>query len=591
MKKNLFFGMLMAATVAFVGCSKEDSPNEAPAQKADTQSYLSVQVVPAHQTRTQSGGYVDGTEPENKVNSVDFYFFKADGSAFLLGTGVVDTNGNDGEVNAGAYQSNRYTVTNPKVTEKTGENIDEIVNAVLVIEHNVGNIPASMVAVLNSTAKYDGKSIAELKAITDLTTHTSNGFVMTNSVYVGADGAVAMETPITTDNIKLTANDAKNNPVEIYVERVAVRVAVKNSITDAGNGSYDVNEEITMQNGDKINAYAKIVAWDINTTADNSHLIKNIDPAWDFAWTWNMPADYRSYWATSLYGDTDATTNVTGGITKNFTWNGIPNSLDAVDYCLENTIEPKFMTATTADGTVYYDRVQSRVNNTKVLVKAQLVDAQDNDLKIANWYGQNYLESDLKAVIANALKTKLLAVTTDADAATYTPIKAEDIALRQGTGLNGEDSYKVYFEFSDAGAAKTWAFINDANAYENYEDVAAAEAALYDTEPAKVWNGMSYYFVNIEHLGATKATADGVANVTEGAAPTAGEYVKGYYGVVRNHAYEVEFTGITGLGTPVYNGGETIPWPVEPDETESFISAKINVLSWHLINQSVTLGE
>ena len=92
-------------------------------------------------------------------------------------------------------------------------------------------------------------------------------------------------------------------------------------------------------------------------------------------------------------------------------------------------------------------------------------------------------------------------------------------------------------------------------------------------------------------MGATKATADGIANVTEGAAPTAGEYVKGYYGVVRNHAYEVEFTGITGLGTPVYNGGETIPWPVEPDETESFISAKINVLSWHLINQSVTLGE
>ena len=39
----------------------------------------------------------------------------------------------------------------------------------------------------------------------------------------------------------------------------------------------------------------------------------------------------------------------------------------------------------------------------------------------------------------------------------------------------------------------------------------------------------------------------------------------------------------------VYDALKDIPEPIKPDDTESFIEAQINVLSWHLIQQDVTL--
>jgi hypothetical protein len=66
-------------------------------------------------------------------------------------------------------------------------------------------------------------------------------------------------------------------------------------------------------------------------------------------------------------------------------------------------------------------------------------------------------------------------------------------------------------------------------------------------------------------------------------------YLPAYYGTVRNHAYQITFSAVKGLGTPVYDELKDIPEPIKPDDTESFIEAKINVLSWHLIKQDVTL--
>lgn len=96
-----------------------------------------------------------------------------------------------------------------------------------------------------------------------------------------------------------------------------------------------------------------------------------------------------------------------------------------------------------------------------------------------------------------------------------------------------------------------------------------------NVEVAKIWNGKAYYIVDIQHLGVQEM---------EGTT-----YLEAYYGTVRNHAYQITFSAVKGLGTPVYDPEAIIPEPVKPDDTESFIEAKINVLSWHLIKQDVTL--
>jgi hypothetical protein len=157
---------------------------------------------------------------------------------------------------------------------------------------------------------------------------------------------------------------------------------------------------------------------------------------------------------------------------------------------------------------------------------------------------------------------------------TYTPIKAEQIAVAPNNeGVeNVQTSYEVYFKLATEGGE--WYSINEEN---KYVAVADANAVLANVENAKIWNGMSYYIVNIEHLGAKERVDETT------------EYAPAFYGVVRNHAYEITFSGVRGLGTPVYNPETVYPEPVTPENTESYVAAEINVLAWHLVKQTVTL--
>ena len=79
---------------------------------------------------------------------------------------------------------------------------------------------------------------------------------------------------------------------------------------------------------------------------------------------------------------------------------------------------------------------------------------------------------------------------------------------------------------------------------------------------------MTYYYTDLRHLGT--------------------EVTKGLYGVVRNHIYDVNVQSVVGLGTPVYNPDEVIV-PQKPGEDETYIAAKINILSWRIVNNDVDL--
>ena len=82
-------------------------------------------------------------------------------------------------------------------------------------------------------------------------------------------------------------------------------------------------------------------------------------------------------------------------------------------------------------------------------------------------------------------------------------------------------------------------------------------------------DGMTYYFTPIRHLAKNKTEM-------------------GYYGVVRNHSYRITINTISGFGTPVYNPDEVID-PVIPKDTETYLAARINVLSWRVVTSSVDL--
>ena len=558
MKANKFFLGLALVGAILTACEKEQP--QGVKGEYDTQSYMSVSIAQAGATRGTEGEdkFLQGTADENKITTVDFYFYKADGTAFVFGTADDVQNGG-----GAAFDSNVYTYKPGEITDQTG-NIDEIVNATLVIQHNTGNIPAYMIAVVNCDAgKYKGQALDVVKesvvAAADYV--NANGHIMTNSVYEGADGNVVMETPITIENLAINAADAKNNPVKIYVERTAARIEVKEA---TAKDVYDTETNITDAMGTTTHVYAKIIGWDVVTYANEATLAKKINTSWGDAingLAWNQPALYRSYWA-------DAAKEA-AGLTKTFSWNSLKNTVGAVDYCLENTALPVYATQTTDAGETVEDKDISRTNVTKVVVAAQLFsdEAGTQEVQIANWYGQYYTLEGLKNVVAQSLKNDLILKGTDDS---YTPIAADQIAVATNEG-DVQNSYEVYFTLAE-GVTGSWFAINEAN---EYVAVADANAVLKDVENAKIWNGKSYYIVNIEHLGVAEKDGD--------------TYLPAFYGVVRNHAYEITFNGVKGLGTPVYNPETVYPEPVTPENTESYVAAEINVLAWHLVKQTVTL--
>ncbi len=565
MKANKFLIGLALVGAILTACEKEPQTQTG---EYDTQSYMSVSIAQAGATRGTEGEnkFLQGTEDENQITTVDFYFYKADGTAFVFGAADEVQNGGNAE-----FDSNVYTYAPGSAIQDQTGNIDEIVNATLVIKHNTGNIPAYMIAVVNCQAgKYKGRSLTQVKNATVLAAEYSNdnGHIMTNSVYVGADGAIVMETPITVENLAINATAALANPVKIYVERTAARIQVKEETTTTTG--YNTGTKVPVGT-DSILVYAHIVGWDVVTYANEATLAKKVSTSWGGdainGMTWNQPALYRSYWA-------DAAKDATG-LTKSFSWNSLDqaNDVNGVDYCLENTTLPLYATQQTDAGDTVEDKDVSRTNVTKVVVAAQLKDEAGNTLQIVNWYGQNYTLESLKDVVAQSLKNDLVLRTGSEGNYSYTPIDGDqiDVAPNNEGAENVQTSYEVYFKLAE-GVTGSWFKINEAN---EYVAVADANVVLANVENAKIWNGMSYYIVNIEHLGVAEKNGN--------------TYLPAFYGVVRNHAYEITFTGVKGLGTPVYDPTTIYPEPVTPENTESYVAAEINVLAWHLVKQRVEL--
>ena len=99
-------------------------------------------------------------------------------------------------------------------------------------------------------------------------------------------------------------------------------------------------------------------------------------------------------------------------------------------------------------------------------------------------------------------------------------------------------------------------------------------------------DGMAYYPVYIAHFGQgqTPWSESDYDDATIYGADSDARYL-GRYGVVRNNWYDISVTSIKALGSP----NVTVVTNEPVDKKESYISVKINVLSWAKRTQSVDL--
>ena len=383
--RNLFLSTLACASL--LACSKDDDSSIQEVLSGD--NYVAVNIVaPAGGTRAL-GGVDQGTAAESAVNSAIFFFF--------------DSNGN------GCANPNYI----PTFT-MTGNEEGSLSEAVLVLE-NPSAVPSSMVAIMNPTEKIIGLtasvSLSALKNQVDAyyTTGTTN-FLMSNSVYVGANNTTVSSTAISPSQICSTKDEAKNSAVTIPVERLVAKV-------NANLGSVS-GKETYMVNGEETILSINLIGWKATNLNPKSYLIKNVEGISVETW-WNDVANLRSYWANSSTPDSYT----------NFSYEVIAGNKEP-QYCLENTPPKEAPTE----------------ERTKLIVAAQVTDQAGNPVDLMEWRGEKYTSDDMKTRLAGFMKNYYTRTNTEVEGEyKYVSLSSNYITFTISASENtAETSYKVY---------------------------------------------------------------------------------------------------------------------------------------------------
>ena len=593
MKKYLFIAL---ALLGMASCAKDDlNAGNKPNHNGEIEeSYIAINLMAADsdtRAATDAYGYEYGTPEERAVNSAYFFFFDAQGNPF----NVVNA-----PATAPGGAKNHLALDIKPMTNGTTTNVSDISKAVLILNTYKGVYPSQIVAVINWVPTENTYTLAALHEALVKLNGTENGFVMSNSVYMDGANKMVDAVPLTAANNKTSSAEAIDAPINIYVERIAAKVVLTASGKVAGTTNiFDTQKNSsavgTLTSLNDVDVYVQLHGWELYNDYTTSNLLKNIEN-WDIATlglTWNDIPYYRCYWAESQntaindsfsweyvtpsdkgfpteYGFAVATKDGEGNIVDN---------ASTYTYCGENT--GVSTVSTIEDKTV----VTPYTNNTKVILKGQLMkedgeaESGYSPLELARWYGTEYAGKDaLKIAVANSLKYILYYY--DTASGKQVSIEPGDLECIWGGDVNDPKAkaYEVYFQLSTDGAAKTWSQYSSEHGYTSFGDVANGvntantNAYLMGVEPALLYTeGQTYYIVDIEHLGNASAK----------------------YGVVRNHVYQIDITSIKGYGSPVYIGTSNIVTPPDyPTEDEaSYVAARINVLSWKVVKQTVDIEQ
>lgn len=545
--------------------------------------------------------FEDGTESENKINSIRFYFFNAEGDNLKLQRGVT------GEL-LGFYH---WTPEAGSVSqdETIGDNIEENVSAMMGIKFEDDIVPAQVLAVVNPTPgiiSMASPTLSDLEeCLADFKTGlTEDNFVMTNTSYltqkegdtdVSADPSdglkryqVACTTKISEANICRTQAEAFSNPLKIYVERIAARLDLAYDMDEAHSNALETTGKIfktalkikTADRNEEKDIYVEFLGWALTSTPQKSRLLKKIADTWnpdDFfsgSQSWNNSGYHRSFWGVNLpENDMDYkwhSYSAISGEEDNVSGNAYRHTMqDANEYMLENA-NPF------ASGNI---SLSNPLNPTKVIFAARLVDENGEVFDIAQYEGKTYTVDGLKGIIADRLDMYFYDASSGEGIDAYVKIGRDDLdfisALEAGKIENPDDdgNYYVYFRLNPNSLKnKSWYHkIDSTDDIENnkIDDPDAYIASV--TFPVKIWSsGRTYYYFAIPHCQDINTDQPG------------------YYGVVRNNIYSVTIKAINTLGTPVYNPDEVI-YPRTPEPDDSQLKIVVKTMQWRVERENIQI--
>ena len=629
-----YFSLLMVAGM-FAACSDnlENAGNGGENTPSATEGFVRVSI----NTPTTSGSMSradddnvdpagdisleDGTANEYKINDGVIVFFKAT-------SGETDPDANATFVSA--YNLEGLTPQGgdkPQVSEKVVTvskapkvEDDESLYALVILNKPSVVVVGSdqSLTIMDGSNAGAGKKLQTNDKLSTFTTAlknqtlstytggSNNDFTMCNAPLSTVDGAdnsmdnAAAKTLVPVE-VYPTENDALNNDAaRIYVERVVAKVTLT-GFTDGEkeNNTYKTYKKNvkgttgSVYNGDVVD----LKGWILNVTNKSTALVRNVSGFNSTGWLasatgdatneinrfagtsvipmGNNPNYYRIYWAedgnyTGTYTIANefntysgATVPGDGDWNKNTADNKTTDT-DYALYCLENTME-----ATNQDK----DESTSVLLKTTYLTKfGNQAAVSDQDFFICGANPIKYpKDNNIDAEDGGKVKDIITYVVEKANEVLETDIKATELSVKvtakPGIYDNEADGkpYSDLFnytgsDYNEGTLATLWnaikSQVGDIRYYKGGESYYYAAIIRHFSDTETPWSDGEVY--GIQHLGR--------------------------YGVVRNNWYEINVNSISGPGEP------EIVVPSGPDdETEGYIRAEINVLSWAKRSQGVDL--
>ena len=592
----------MLACSAMVACTNDDVlENNELGNKEAMDAFVSVKLVMSdgvYSRATTDGGYEAGTDYESTINETNsiFLFYDVNGNWVTSGKLVTQTPANP-EVKGDHEQANSYNG-----------------DMYIALSGPEGELAksAQVLTVINYSDCESLKQLTLTQALETITNTTDDAitatgdFLMTTSTYfettAGTENDVNSDrlsntTKITSDNICATQDAAKKAPVKIYVERASAKVEVEfESDPYDVTGSEDQvesDEANGAQGGDLVvdgNLQAvkiTVTGVKLNNVNEDTYLTKRLLADWattaPFA-SWNIPGNYRSYWAegtkysTTVWGDA---TN--GSVLTSYSYSEATIASETPMYCYEQTV---------ANPNVVADRSAAVQfpNVPTILVAAKISDVKDNEGNaytghLFQYGGIFYTEDNYINLILKQLKDNGYEKEGATDGS-YTSIVKDDLTIDSDGTLSGikitaskDATYvKNVRSVSDESGVATYtatpSSVDEINAFLNGGTFKVDETETtfngldYVKDAIGYANGKCYYQIPIEHISSSAA------------APC--------YGVVRNHLYRLTISGVKHIGEAVFDPTVKIP-QIPEKSTEYYMAAELHVLSWHVVEQYVTL--
>lgn len=572
--KNILCGILVCG--AFCACSDQESENSNKPRSFDGKAYLRVNITDANSTRATGGDLEYGDATEHEVVNADFFFYDTNG-IFIARANVWDS-GTENEDNPAG-------------------NIEFFGKSVIVLKGlTETNHPKHLVTVLNTPEDFEpANTLDEMKTLLAGSIYNGSHFTMSTTSYGRTSAAVPyFVTEVSESDFKKELDEAQNaTPVDIYVERLAAKVTLrvdndqlvpvegkpgiyKIKVTVAGDPN---KQEQGTQTG-AADIYVRFLGWGLNATAKDSYIVKNIETTWsdtDLGFAWNDAVRFRSYWGKSYnYGKQDGKypdVSAEAAVAEYLNYinaDNLTKQFGQSAYCAENSNTSEIVS----------EYLHSAV--TSILLKAQILDENEQPLEMIRYNGTLYKRNDYLNYVLNTLQkgNKLnlycledeatgkyvqidhncVELANDRDGKVYLKLKP----LAAGTSLYRK-SGETYAPASDTELGEVEKNMKDFNAYN--------EAIGYK-------DGLMYYNIPIEHLNNAATTTDAE---NKRVIPVA------KYGIVRNHHYVVTVNSLTKIGKGIFDPEEEIV-PGKNDEKDTYyVGARINILSWKIVNQNVNL--